>query len=312
MKTPYQLREERLDELEAESRRYALEAESATDTNDEYEAKRNMYLAKAEMCRIMSSDDSTSHSAISAAELIANVESKPKVPRYSTGIAPLDRELNGGIEVGSLVQFGGQSGAGKTHMTLEILTGVATHSKAVFFNFEMGDTRIATKLSKLIQTDEQKRNLYIDNTSRQLDTLVSQILIHSRSGVKFFVIDSKMKIEVGGNEAEYQKISRITKTLSKISQQEEIIIFLINQISEEDLKNGRLAFKGSGDQQYDSDISLFYIKDDDDDTMRRLRCNKNRQDEHLFYIDLKLNAVGRTVGINDYTCVETTFEMSVI
>ncbi len=102
-----------------------------------------------------------------------------------------------------------------------------------------------------------------------------------------------MKIEVSGNEDEYLKISMITKELSKLCQKLDIIIILINQLSESDIKNGRLSFKGSGDQQYDSDISWFYTKDPKT-SKRKLICNKNRQDDYEYFICLD-HINGRTV-----------------
>ena len=83
---------------------------------------------------------------------------------------------------------------------------------------------------------------------------------------------------------------------------------MINQISEEDLKSGRLSFKGSGDQLYDSDMALFIVVDDDN---RHLVCTKSRQDEVTFKIQLPKDYN------NPYGAIETEYvyekiEMSVL
>lgn len=283
-----------LEQLDLRNKELAALIERAERNNspERYTLKKELYENKIKMIEIITVEEK--RAGITARELKRLVELRPKVPRYETGVEPLDRELNGGIEIGTFVQLAGESGVGKTHLTLEILSNIANYSKSVFFNFEMGDTRIVKRLNRLLKNDAQWDNLIIDKDSRDIDTLCNEIILYARDGVKFFTIDSKMKIEVGGNLEDHQKYSSITSRLSKLSQQHDVIIFLINQMSEQDIKNKRLAFKGSGDQQYDSDISLFYVKDDDG--KRQLICNKNRQDEREFKIELHLDENGRTTG----------------
>ena len=75
---------------------------------------------------------------------------------------------------------------------------------------------------------------------------------------------------------------------------------MVNQISEEDLKSGRLSLKGSGDQLFDTDMALFIVVDADDN--RKLICTKNRQDEFLFKIDLPKDYS------QNYNVIETVYE----
>ena len=262
------------------------------DKKERYDLKKELYANKIKMIEIITIEQK--RAGITARELKELLALKPKVPRYETGIQALDSNLFGGVEIGTFVQLAGESGVGKTHFLLEILSNIANYSKTVFFNFEMGDTRIIKRLDRLLVNEQQWDNLIIDKDSRNIDTLCNEIILYARDGVKFFTIDSKMKIEVDGNQKEHLQFSNITKRLVKLCQQHDIIIFLINQMSEDDIKSKRLAFKGSGDQQYDSDISLFYVKDEQG--KRTLICNKNRQDEREFKIDLHLDANGRTVS----------------
>ncbi len=291
---------EKLNELDARNKALVNLIVIAERDNSEnkYSLKKELYENKVKMIEIITTEEK--RAGITARELKRLVELRPNISRYETGIKALDRQLFDGIELGTFVQLAGESGVGKTHFTLEILSNVANYAKTVFFNFEMGDVRIVKRLNKLLKREEQWDNLIIDKDSREIDVLCNEIILYARDGVKFFVIDSKMKIEVNSNKEDYQKFSDITKKLAKLSQQNDIIIFLINQMSEQDIKNKRLAFKGSGDQQYDSDISLFYVKNNDGDRM--LICNKNRQDEREFKIPLRLNSDGKTVG-NDLLIV---------
>lgn len=234
--------------------------------------------------------------AITANELIKDIESRPSIPRYSTGVEPLDKVLNGGIEIGSFVQLAGSSFAGKTHLVIEIMSNVATYDKVLFFNFEMGDRRIAQRFSRTLRTSEARNNMLIHNADRELNHIVDEILEAHKKGIKFFAIDSKMKIEVSDEKEDYKKFSKISATLSKLTQENEIIIFLINQVSEDDDKTGRLAFKGSGDQLYDTDLALFYSLDKKNPNARKLMCRKNRQDENNFMLNLTLDGNGKTVS----------------
>lgn len=185
---------------------------------------------------------------------------------------------------------------GNTHITLEILTNIAKANQAIFFNFEMGDTKISQRLQRMKLSDTQLTNLIIDKDSRDLKDIETEMVLYARSGCKFFVIDSKMKIEVSGNSSMNEKSSHVTHTLSKIAQKYDIIVLLINQISEENLKSGYFGFKGSGDQLYDADYALFYTKDDKG--VRNLLCTKNRIDEKEFNIQLKLHD-NRTIDYNE-------------
>lgn len=285
---------EQLEALDARNKELVnlIDVAERNNAKERYTLKKELYANKIKMIEIITIEQK--RAGITARELKRLIALRPKTPRYETGIQALDSNLFGGIEIGTFIQLGGESGVGKTHFLLEILSNIANYSKTVFFNFEMGDTRIIKRLDRLLVNERQWDNLIIDNDSRELDTLCNEIVLYARDGVKFFTIDSKMKIEVNGNQKEHLQFSNITKRLAKLSQQHDIIIFLINQMSEDDIKNKRLAFKGSGDQQYDSDISLFYVKDKDGN--RTLICNKNRQDEKEFKVNLHLDENGRTVS----------------
>lgn len=280
----------KFNELKEANKRLAYDISNAEAIEDDELAiklKKELYQNKLTMLDLLTvRNEKSSITALELKNKVANM--KPAI-RYETGLYYLDEHLksfngNVGLEVGSLIVLGGQSGAGKSHIMLDILSNVSKYSKCVFFNFEMGDRRLNYRLGRLLKTDEQWNNFIINAGSRDLDDLIMEINILASEGVVFFAIDSKMKISVKGNEMEYQKISSITKRLSEVAIKNDIIILLINQISEESLKTGYKSFKGSGDQLYDSDMALFMsIKEDG---ARELECTKNRQDEKVFKIEL--------------------------
>lgn len=281
-------------ELEEEVRNLANIFSSSNSIEDE-----EIYLSKKLELVKLRQTKAIRSKAISAQDLIKDVGSRPKVARYETGVAPLDKALDGGIEIGSFVQLAGASFAGKTHLTIEILSNIALNSKVLFFNFEMGDRRIAQRFERSLLTDKARKNMLIHNSDRELSHIVDEIKSGIKNKINFFAIDSKMKIEVSDEKEDYKKFSKISATLSKLTQENEIIIFLINQTSEDDDKTGRLAFKGSGDQLYDTDLALFYMLDKKNINQRLLQCRKNRQDENNFNLSLKLDGNKRTVSASE-------------
>jgi len=203
----------------------------------------------------------------------------PKPVRHKTGILFLDNILCDGIDEETFINIIGESGAGKSTFAIQVLLNVAKVSKSYFVSLEMGKFKTFNKINGMISDENQKDNLYIDIWTRNLDDLVREIEIFSHNSVKFFVIDSKMKIDIHGNKDEHLKISELSSTLASLTQRLGIIIILINQISEDSLKTGRTSIKGSGDQKYDTDILISIEKNKKDDNTRILNLAKNRQTE---------------------------------
>jgi replicative DNA helicase len=231
-------------------------------------------------------------------QVIHRVKSKPIKPRYLTGIPVLDDNL-GGFEDGTFINIAGNSFSGKTTLVLKILENISQSQKVMFFSFEMYEGRIAKKFNQL--SDKQNDNFYIEQRHSHLRDIIGIIKQYSRIGVKFFAIDSRMKIFTDEKE-EYQRNSAISRELSKLTQELGVVIILINQISEENQKARRLSFKGSGDQIYDTDIALFIVVDDKDN--RTLFCEKDRIGERRWKQPFTLYDLGEV----RYT--KTTYEPS--
>ena len=283
----------KFEELKRHNEALALDISKAEQLGDHdlaIKLKKELYKNKLEMLEIISFNERVKNnfSALELKQKIANM--KPAV-RYETGVYWLDNELHNwnntskGLEVGSLVLLAGQSYGGKTTLLLQILANVSSYAKTLFFNFEMGDRRINSRLQKLLKTDTQYNNFLINTASRDLDDLVMEIKLAIEDGIVFFGIDSRMKITTKENLTEYQLATKITKELSEVAIKHDVIIFLINQISESDLREKRLSFKGSGDQMYDADYAFFIIVDEETE-QRTLVCKKNRADERVFTVDM--------------------------
>lgn len=207
------------------------------------------------------------------------VKNKKHSPKYSTGIGWFDELMNGGFEEGSFINIAGANFGGKTLFVMKILENISKYKPVLFFSFEMYENLLIRNRCKNY-TEAQLKNTYIEQIKNNLDDISQMIRAKAEDGVKFIAIDSRMKIRVSGQKEEYQKNSIISSTLSKLTQELGVIILLINQISEADLRAKRPSLKGSGDQAYDSDVILYILKTEDN--KRTMICDKDRINEKVW------------------------------
>ncbi len=243
------------------------------------------------------------------------VERKKTPKRIETGISILDRELvpeelrqrgeKGGFALGNFIQLAGSKGTGKSSLMLKLLTGFSEYEKVCWMDFEMGEDRVISKL-KAFSHDED--NLLYYSSSRSLSDVTDEIKFLNLLGVHHFVIDSAMKITVD-NSDRYDKFSKISGELSALTSYLGINIYMINQMSQSAEKEGHLAIKHGNDAEYDADF-IFYLvnatmmeedgktpkKDKQgmvmkDENRRILKCEKNRQDERLFSVEIPKSSI---------------------
>lgn len=203
---------------------------------------------------------------------------------FPTGLSWLDCELYGaGLAEGSFINIAGGSFAGKTTFVLELLRSMARGYKVCFFSYEMYEKILIRKFE--YAPYDVLKNIYIYQKGESIDKITSRIAKKSKDGYKIFAIDSRMKIRVSDPKlSEYEKNNEISRKLSELTRKLGVIIILINQISEADLKAGRNSLKGSGDQVYDSDM-IIYLKattNDRKEVIRReLEIAKDRIGERM-------------------------------
>lgn len=222
-------------------------------------------------------------------EFVKRVEKNRDLKFYPTGLRWLDIELEGaGLAEGSFINIAGGSFAGKTTFTLELLKSMAQSEKVCFFSYEMYE-KILIRKFKFASWDVLQ-NIQIYQDGAQIDKITARIRKLSRKGYKIFAIDSRMKIRVSNEKAsEYEKNNEISSKLSELTRTLGVIVILINQISEADLKAGRNSLKGSGDQVYDSDM-IIYLKATTNDrkevVKREFEMAKDRIGERLFKVNI--------------------------
>lgn len=216
--------------------------------------------------------------------VIERVRKRPPTKKFVTGIDWLDEKMDGGLSEATFINLAGENFAGKTFLAMKILEHISKTDPVFFFSFEMYEGLLAKRVAHW--SERQLSNLYIEQKITNLYRIESIIRSQRERGIKFFAIDSRMKITLPYKMDIYEKNSEITRVLSKVTQETGATILLINQIAETDLRSGRLALKGSGDQAYDSDVIIYIAIERDKKTKepkaRHYICTKDRINERTW------------------------------
>lgn len=231
---------------------------------------------------------------ITMTEAIIEFNNTKEPPRIETGLALLDDALYGGIELHQLVHIGGESGAGKTMLTLQILNNVAGYFGSLFLSFEMPRWKMAKRMKKFEKESKGFNNYFITDSGRDISEVKRTIKKWvAKHNIKFVVIDSEMKIThrsfKGDNEP--NRIGEVQAELAQLCQELGLVIFLITQLSKSDIRNKTMSGLGSVKSDYEADMKLLILKDDKVENKRYVEIKKNRQDvkeyKMEFYIDTK-------------------------
>jgi replicative DNA helicase len=257
---------------------------------------------------------------ITMTEAIAEFENTTEPPKIETGLSILDNTLYGGIELHQLVHIGGESGAGKTMITLQILNNVSKAFGSLFLSFEMPRWKMAKRMNRFKGESSGFNNYFITDSGRDITEVKRTIKKWvAKHNIKFVVIDSEMKITHRSfkGDSEPNKIGEIHSELAMMCQELGIIIFLITQLSKSDIKNKTMSGLGSVKSDYEADMKLLILKDNKVENKRYVMIKKNRQDvkgyKMEFYIDTnKLVFTDTPVPVTVYEFVQDKVEIPVL
>lgn len=173
-------------------------------------------------------------------------EQQPNLPRYKTNVSFLDASLGGGFEMSQLVLFSGEPEAGKTSLGLQILENIAENNKACFFCFEFTARQYITRKMENNPRFAQNagKNLFVINEGYDISEVSDNIKHLAKMGVKFFLIDSQMRIEVPKARSMEEEESAKFSTLAKLAHKLEVLIILIIQTAKGDSNNPMGSKKG--------------------------------------------------------------------
>lgn len=218
--------------------------------------------------------------------------------RYQIGLNCIDNALKGGIKLNQLILIAGDAESGKTSLGLQILHNLSKNHKTCYFSLEFSAKSYierSNKIDKILLKENQitqdtynamRINRFLDTDTRELNRLELAIANLAKQGVKFFLIDSQMCIEVHDEKYEVEKQNKKFQVLHKLVQKYEIAIFLIVQYSKAD----KSSPYGSVIGQYVPSIILSIEKNEkDDDFEYIINIKKNKQEGVLGKNNVEFN-----------------------
>lgn len=210
---------------------------------------------------------------------------KPKMPSFSTGISYFDECLRGGLELGQLMILGGDAEAGKTTFALQVFEFLAKKHKVCFFCFEF-------TIDGYLKTKAQNRglkypleNMIIINDGYHINEVAQNVKNLVKQGVKFFLIDSQMRLtNSGGRNIEEEESSKFS-ILARLCHSLNIFICLIIQTAKGDRFNPSNSKKGAHEASISVRIEMMPPDKNDlaqkgqewDENARNVLVYKNKQ-----------------------------------
>lgn len=218
-------------------------------------------------------------------ELYTQWQNKADIAQYPTGIKFLDYCFNGGLELGQLMIMGGDPEAGKTTLGLQILENLARKNKVCFFCFEFTKDAYFKAKTQRGMHEALKSNMILIDDGYNIAEVANNIKALSKQGVKFFLIDSQMRVtNAQGRNIEEEESAKFS-TLARLSHQLNIFIILIIQTAKGDRFNPSNSKKGAHEASISVRIELNAVEKDDllqkgqewDENTRTIIVYKNKQ-----------------------------------
>ena len=227
------------------------------------------------------------------------VQSLPVLPRYETGVSFLDYALAGGFEMAQLVLLSGEPEAGKTSLGVQILENVSMGYKCAFFCFEFTARQYINAKLSTTPSFKDNENLFIINEGYEVAQVAENIRALAKTGVKFFLIDSQMRVTVGRARSMEEEESEKFSTLAKLAHSLEILIILIVQTSKTDPNNPMGSKKGGHESSITIRIEHVKAKSDGENDVefdpkkRVIIIKKNKQTGKHFKEQVAFDPVTR-------------------
>ena len=237
-----------------------------------------------------------------------------KFKQYELGVNFLDIVLHGGIELHKLVLISGEYEAGKTSLCLQIIRNLAKYEQCAYFCFEFPADKYAIDENKILQRmllnkdlkphelEAIQNNVYIIDEGMNVEDTASNILFLASCGVKFFVIDSQMRLNVEQSLNVEESESKKFKILNNLCNKYGIVIFLIVQTSKNDTKSPSGSKKGGHEASIMIRIEHNKSKNDDapfDPHTRSVIIQKNKQTGKHAKFEVSFDVTNQTFHSND-------------
>lgn len=190
-----------------------------------------------------------------------------EAPRFSTGLAELDRVTGGGIVPGSALLIGGEPGIGKSTLLLQLAASLARAGRrALYFSGEEAAAQVRLRAQRLGLTDAP--------VDLACETNLSSILATLEDGkpADLIVIDSIQTLWADTIEAAPGTVSQVraaAQSLIRYAKNAGSALLLVGHVT----KDGQIAGPKVIEHMVDT---VLYFEGDRAHTYRILRAVKNR------------------------------------
>jgi len=222
-------------------------------------------------------------------DIVKNFTLEDDTIRIPTGIAPLDRVLNGGLAKKEITVLGARSGCGKTTLAQNIILNASkVGKKCLFISLEVDKRSLLIKFlsnmssvdsrrissNNLSQTEIQSinhskniikdYNIYVNDSSSlnifEIEKIIKQQL--KRNPVDLVVVDYLQLVKTSGRNR-VEEISQVSKCLKKIASTFDLAVLVLAQVNRDgaDTLPRLQHLKGSGAIEEDADVVIFVHRD---------------------------------------------------
>ena len=187
------------------------------------------------------------------------------MPRIRTGTKEFGRVLGGGLVTGSVVLIGGNPGARKSTLLLQVLCYLAEHHSALYVTGEESLQQVALRAKRL--------GLAADKLQMLSETNVEQLCLTAHKiKPKIIVVDSIQVMHLAEVQSSPGSVAQVRESaayLTRFAKQTGTVLILVGHVT----KDGSLAGPKVLEHMIDCSILL---EGDNDSRYRTLRGSKNR------------------------------------
>ena len=214
---------------------------------------------------------------------LSDIQKNGKIPLA----CPIDSIIGGGIEKGSITQFYGPPGSGKTNIALKMLVQCAKNGKkAVFIDTEGGLSIERMKQITGDQFDEIAGNIIVlePTTFEEQDDAIKKIEYSLKSGeenIDLIILDSAValyRLKDGGQTEINRDLSKQMGLLSMIARKYDIAVVVTNHIYSIFDEEGVIEPVGGTILKYWSKIIIELVKDENGERFAILKRHRSKPD----------------------------------
>ncbi|WP_424355330.1 DNA repair and recombination protein RadB [Methanobacterium sp. MBAC-LM] len=214
---------------------------------------------------------------------LSDIQKNGKIPLA----CPIDSIIGGGIEKGSITQFYGPPGSGKTNIALKMLVQCAKNGKkAVFIDTEGGLSIERMKQITGDQFDDIAGNIIVlePTTFEEQDEAIKKIEYSLKSGeenIDLIILDSAValyRLKDGGQTEINRDLSKQMGLLSMIARKYNIAVVVTNHIYSIFDEEGIIEPVGGTILKYWSKIIIELVKDENGERFAILKRHRSKPD----------------------------------